>query len=146
MDFDSNPIDAPQRRRLEVVAGLLRDSSGHILIARRPLTKSNGGLWEFPGGKVEGGETHAQALSRELAEELDIEVDVGEHFLTTTHSYAHAFVTLHCYFVSLRGDKAPRAVEHMELRFAAFGDWRTLPFAAANLPIVQRLLLERNPA
>lgn len=60
---------------LEVVAAAIRDDAGRLLLQQRPPGKHHAGLWEFPGGKVEQGETHAQALIREIAEELDLVLD-----------------------------------------------------------------------
>jgi len=60
---------------LEVVAAAIRDDRGRLLLQQRPEGKQHAGLWEFPGGKVEQGETHAEALIREIAEELDLVLD-----------------------------------------------------------------------
>lgn len=60
---------------LEVVAAAIRDDAGRLLLQQRPAGKHHAGLWEFPGGKVEHGETHAEALIREIAEELDLALD-----------------------------------------------------------------------
>jgi len=68
-----------------VVAGLIFDKD-KFLVARRPITKSRGGLFEFVGGKVEEGETHAEALRREFMEELNLEIKVGELFMKVRHT------------------------------------------------------------
>ena len=68
-------------KRLHVAAGVIRGANGHVLIAKRPMDKHQGGLWEFPGGKVEEGESAESALARELAEELGVAgVPLTEHF------------------------------------------------------------------
>lgn len=82
----------------DVVAGLVRHpQDGKLLIAQRLEEGLLGGLWEFAGGKVEQGETHAQALMRELGEELAIRVEVGEFFVQVKHAFTHFKITLHAY-------------------------------------------------
>ncbi len=80
-----------------VTAGLIRDGQGRLLIAQRPLNGLLGGLWEFPGGKVEGRENLAQCLRRELREELAIEVEVGSLFAVVDHAFTHFKITLHAF-------------------------------------------------
>ena len=77
----------------QVVAALLWDG-GRFLICRRPPNKARGLLWEFVGGKVEPGETKAQALKRECREELGVEIDVGDEFMTVAHEYPDLTVEL----------------------------------------------------
>jgi len=81
----------------QVACGLIRDETGRLLIAQRPTEGLLGGLWEFPGGKQEPGETLAECLARELREELAIEVQVGEHFISVDHAFTHFKITLHAY-------------------------------------------------
>jgi A/G-specific adenine glycosylase len=81
----------------DVTAGLIWNDAGQILIAQRPLEGLLGGLWEFPGGKVEAGETLPQCLQRELREELAIEVEVGELFCVVHHAFTHFRITLHSF-------------------------------------------------
>ena len=81
-------------KRLAVVAGVLRDQQGRFLLAQRPEGKAYAGYWEFPGGKVEIGETRPQALKRELQEELGIEVTGMCSWLTREFDYAHAAVRI----------------------------------------------------
>ena len=81
---------------ITVTAGILH-RNGKVLIARRPVDGLLGGLWEFPGGKVEAGESHAQALTRELKEELEITTETGELLGKYNHAYTHFKVTLYAY-------------------------------------------------
>ncbi|MDQ7026872.1 MAG: A/G-specific adenine glycosylase [Anaerolineae bacterium] len=81
----------------DVAAGIIRDESGRLLIAQRPLEGLLGGLWEFPGGKQETGESLPQCLKRELREELAIEVEVGDLFVQVKHAFTHFKITLHAY-------------------------------------------------
>ena len=96
--------DAPRSRRLLLVAAAaLFDASGRVLITQRPQHKQLGGLWEFPGGKVEPGEAPEQALARELREELDLSVDADalQPFAFASHAY-DAFHLLMPLYVATR--------------------------------------------
>ena len=106
-----------------------------VLVAKRPQGKTNAGLWEFPGGKVEPGESHAQALARELREELGIEVRVLEHVVSCSQDYSFGRVNLHAYLCQI-GDALPKALEHEEILFASVAALDSLSFASANLAIV----------
>ena len=100
---------------LEVVAGLIRRED-KILICRRPPHKARAGCWEFPGGKVEAGETLAQALIRECREELAVTLTVGPVAADTVYEYPD--VTIHLSLLEARvaqGEPAP--LEHSEIRF-----------------------------
>lgn len=81
----------------DVAAGIIYNDAGQILIAQRPNDGLLGGLWEFPGGKQESGETLPQTLQRELREELAIEVVVGELFVRVRHAFTHFKIMLHAY-------------------------------------------------
>ncbi len=80
-----------------VTAGIIHGTQGRILIAQRPLEGLLGGLWEFPGGKCENGETLQECLRRELREELAIEVEVGDEFVVVQHGFTHFSITLHAF-------------------------------------------------
>ncbi|MGH7142927.1 MAG: A/G-specific adenine glycosylase [Planctomycetota bacterium] len=98
---EGRQAELPRRKKakplphLEVVAGAIGDRQGRWLIGRRPEGKMLGGLWEFPGGKVQPGETRAQALARELQEEMGIEVEVGAELGYIDHAYTHFTMRLH---------------------------------------------------
>jgi A/G-specific adenine glycosylase len=81
----------------DVTAGMIWNDAGELLIAQRPLDGLLGGLWEFPGGKQEPGETLEACLKRELREELAIEVEVGEVFAVVQHGFTHFKITLHAF-------------------------------------------------
>ena len=85
-----------KRKHTEVAVGvLIRESDGALLITSRPEGKPRAGWWEFPGGKLEAGETVEQALRRELIEELGITIGAAEVWKVTEHDYPHALVRLH---------------------------------------------------
>jgi 8-oxo-dGTP diphosphatase len=123
-----------------VVAAVILDArSRQCLLALRPKHKHQGGLWEFPGGKVEKGEAPLQALRRELQEELALDVQRAEPLLTTTHDYADKRVTLDVWLVrEFAGE--PRGMEGQELRWYALEELHTLALPAANYPILKALI------
>ena len=102
---DERPVRTPRAAtpHYDVAAGIIWNDRGEVLIAQRPLNGLLGGLWEFPGGKQEAGETLPECLKRELREELAIEVEVGELFTVVRHGFTHFKITLHaftCRYVS----------------------------------------------
>jgi mutator protein MutT len=105
---------SPAASRIEVVAAVLRRQD-LVLAARRPPGKARAGCWEFPGGKVEPGESQPEALRRELLEELALEVEVGSHLLSIEHDYDDLHLRLHAYLCRSHGE--PLAREHVELRW-----------------------------
>lgn len=123
---------------IEVAAGVILDDQGLILVALRPQHAELGGYWEFPGGKVESGETIENALSRELAEELAIQVNTAQPFLTIEHVYAKRKVILHIFKVK---DFSGEAVgnEGQTLRWVTLAELGSLQFPPANYAIVEAL-------
>ena len=105
--------------RYDVTAGLIRDERGRLLIAQRPLDGLLGGLWEFPGGKVEHEESLADCLKRELREELAIEVEVGALFTVVDHAFTHFKITLHAFDCRYRRALPP----HAEPQTLGARDW-----------------------
>lgn len=113
-------------------------TDGRILIDRRRQEGLLGGLWEFPGGKVEPGETIEACIRREIQEELGIEIAVGEHLITIEHTYSHFRVTLnvhHCQHLS--GE--PQPLESEEVRWVTLGEIDQFPFPKANTQIIAAL-------
>ncbi|TDR32584.1 8-oxo-dGTP diphosphatase MutT [Hydromonas duriensis] len=96
--FDSTIDIAP--KRLDVAVGVLRNTQGEFLFAQRPEGKPMAGFWEFPGGKVESGESIHAALARELHEELGIDIADSMRWLEVEHVYPHAHVLLHFRIIS----------------------------------------------
>lgn len=122
---------------VEVVAALIwRD--GKFMICQRPAHKARGLLWEFVGGKVEPGETHAAALVRECREELDITVDVGELFMEVTHTYPDLTVHLSLYNAGIAAGE-PRLLEHNDLRWITPAEIPQYAFCPADEVILERL-------
>lgn len=125
-------------KRIHVAAGVILNASNEVLLALRPLNKHQGGLWEFPGGKVEAGEPVQQALARELLEELNVMVQQCEPLLVTEHDYGDKHVTLDVWTVrSFSG--VPEGREGQQLRWVKLGELQHYRFPEANLVIVERL-------
>ena len=128
------------RRRVphhQIVAAVIV-RGGRYLLGRRPTGGLLGGLWEFPGGKVERGETHEQALRRELAEELGVAAEVGELVASVEHAYSHFSITLHAYRCRL-GAGCPRPAYHTALRWVARGQLGRYAMPAANRKFMDRI-------
>jgi 8-oxo-dGTP diphosphatase len=123
-----------------VVAVALIDAQGRILLARRPEGKKMAGLWEFPGGKVEPGETPEAALARELREELGIEVNPRDFapFVFASHAY-DSFHLLMPVFLCRRWHGEPRAREGQKLAWVAPADLVEYPMPPADRPLIPML-------
>lgn len=122
-------------KRVHVAAAVIRDVSGKILIARRADTQHQGGLWEFPGGKVEGGEAVEVALARELLEELGIVVQAARPLIKVQHDYPDKQVLLDVWEVSAFSGEAHGA-EGQPLAWVSSRELANYEFPAANQPIV----------
>jgi 8-oxo-dGTP diphosphatase len=127
-----------EKRIIEVVGGIIR-RGGKYLLGRRPLGKSQGGHWEFIGGKVEPDETQEQALVRECREELALEV-VNTHIRTSVvHEYEDRTIRLTLIDCEPAAGAEPTALEHSELGWFAADEMNALDFCAADrdlLPVV----------
>jgi len=122
-------------KRIHVAAAVIRSADGRILIARRPLDKHQGGLWEFPGGKVEAGESVQAALARELLEELGIEVTRAQPLIQVRHDYPDKQVLLDVWQVLAFQGEAHGA-EGQPLAWVTASELDGFEFPAANRPIV----------
>lgn len=121
--------------RLHVAAAVIRSPEGLVLIARRPEDKHQGGLWEFPGGKVEAGESVEAGLARELREELGIRVDQARPLIQIRHDYPDRQVLLDVWEVTAFSGE-PHGAEGQPLAWVAPRELPNLAFPAANIPIV----------
>lgn len=127
----------------DVSAGLIRDARGRLLIAQRPLKGLLGGLWEFPGGKREKGESLPECLTRELREELAIEVAVGECFVVVRHAFTHFKITLHAfecrYLGALPPHSEPQAIEADAWAWVDEAGLDRYPFGRADREVIAAL-------
>ena len=127
---------------VDVAVGVLIDSEGRFLLTSRPEGKVYAGYWEFPGGKLEPGETVEQALRRELIEELGIEIGTAQPWKTELMDYPHARVRLHfCKVFEWRGEFEMREQQAMA--------WQQLPVAVVpvlpgTVPVLAWFALERG--
>lgn len=124
-----------------VVCALI-ERQDRLLVAKRAPGKSMPGLWEFPGGKIQDGETPEDAIVREIREELGCNVRPIQSLPAHTHAYPELTVTLVPYVCDVI-DGEPRALEHAQLRWASKKELRELEWAAADVPILERYLAGR---
>lgn len=120
-----------------VVVAAVIEHDKRFLVTRRQAGVHLAGMWEFPGGKIDPDETHADALRREIREELDTDVDVGELVLATTHAYTDKTVTLYFYRCRLVAD--PRPMLGQDIRWVEREELRTLGFPPADEELIRIL-------
>ena len=137
--FDAGPA---QRSPVDVAVGVLIDADGRFLVTSRPAGKVYAGYWEFPGGKLEAGESVAQALRRELHEELGIHIGAVQPWKTELMDYPHALVRLHfCKVFEWHGE--------FEMRERQAMAWQTLPVDVVpvlpgTVPVLRWFAAERG--
>lgn len=119
------------------VVGAIIERDGMIFAARRNPERSAGGLWEFPGGKIENHETSESALRRELGEELDITVSVGKLASRHTTPVGAALIDLACYWTQLGGAAPASSTDHDNLGWFTPEQLHTLEWSPADVPIVR---------
>jgi len=126
-------------KKIEVVAGIIQYENT-ILCVQRPAHKRAyiSKKYEFPGGKIEAGETHKEALARELQEELELEVIIGELFLTVVHPYPDFELTMHSYLCQCSSQNITLN-EHIDAKWLKKDELLDLDWAGADVPIVARI-------
>ena len=124
-------------KQIEVVAAVIvRD--GKILAAQRGYGKWKG-YWEFPGGKIEPGETPPQALAREIREELAIGITIDRLLDTVEYDYPDFHLTMHCYICHISPEADPQQLEHLALRWLAARDLPQLRWLPADITLIRSL-------
>ena len=132
--------DAPRSVPFQVIGvGVVLNAGGEVLIDQRLNEGLLGGLWEFPGGKQEEGEAIEATIARELAEELAIEVEVGEQLITLEHAYSHKKLRFVVHLCRWRAGE-PQPLASQQVRWVAPSDLGAFPFPAANARIIAALL------
>lgn len=122
----------------QIGVAVITDAEGKILIDRRKQEGLLGGLWEFPGGKIEPGEAVEDCVRREIKEELDIEIEVGDRLITIDHAYTHFKVTLNVFNCKhLSGD--PQPIECDEIKWVTLDEIDDYPFPKANGQIIEAM-------
>jgi 8-oxo-dGTP diphosphatase len=120
-----------------IVAAAVVERGGQFLLTRRLGGTHLAGHWEFPGGKIHAGETLEECLAREMREELDAEIEIGEQVLSTVHHYEDRSIELRFFRCALRSD--PRPMLGQELRWVARADLRTILLPPADAELVRML-------
>ena len=123
---------------INVVAAVIKNEAGKILITQRNLQKSQGGLWEFPGGKIEPNETKEDAIIREIKEELDIDIQVKSYLSEKVFNYPEKdinLIALEC--KKINGDI--KLLEHEDYRWVKNSELVNFEFAPADIFIVEKL-------
>ena len=123
---------------INVVCAVIRDDQNRVLACRRSAGKSTAGKWEFPGGKVEGKERAADALKREIAEELGCRIDVGRQLPAITHHYPEFSIRLTPFLCRLVSGTI-ELHDHSEYRWLALSECGDLDWAEADVPVWQGL-------
>ena len=129
-----------EKKEINVVAAVIHDG-GNILCARKGTAKYSyiSGTWEFPGGKIEPGETMAKALRREIREELAMGIEVGDLIMSLRHEYPDFTINLHAFRCSPLPGESPTCLEHAELRWLPPQKLPTLNWAPADADLIAHL-------
>ena len=125
------------KKIIHVVAAAI-EKDGKIFCAQRPEGKSLGGFWEFPGGKLETGESPEAALRREILEELATHVDVGERLCTVSHDYQNFHLTMHCYLCRVVAGTLS-LLEHNAARWLSRSELEEVQWLPADVEVVELL-------
>lgn len=130
------------KKTVHVVGAIIENEEKEIFCALRGPNMSLPNYWEFPGGKIEVGETPEQALSREIREEFNCSIEVGEKVEDTTYEYEKVIVRLETYMAKLV-DGQPVALEHAETKWVSRDEISELDFAPADIPAVEKIANEK---
>ena len=130
-----------QMKRIEVVAAIIMFNND-ILCVQRGESKLDyiSKKYEFPGGKMEPGETKQEAIKREILEELKMEIEVQEEFLTVNHQYPDFHITMHSFICSCENPSLT-LTEHIDFKWLKKNELNELDWAAADIPIMEKLKL-----
>jgi A/G-specific adenine glycosylase len=137
---DRYPVMKKKKKVPHIVVGAAAtlNRKGEVLIARRLEGDMLGGLWEFPGGKLEPGETIEECVARELKEELGINVEVGEFLMTVKHAYSHFTMTMHVYLTKIISGR-PRPIHCADYKWVKIPELGKHAYSKADLQVVAKL-------
>ncbi len=126
------------KKVIEVVGAIIKDG-GRYLVGQRAAHKSQGGLWEFMGGKIELGETPEQALARECREELALEIENERIVDSVVHEYPEKTIRLTLISCTPKSGSVPRPLEHQQIRWVTREEMDSLPFCPADADLIKTL-------
>jgi len=129
--------------RVKIVAAAIIEKDGKVLIARRALHSNHAGMWEFPGGKVEEGETPQECLARELFEELNIRGNVGNHLCSSEYQYEHGSFKIEAFYVQWMGEITVLK-DHDRVEWVKSRDLESYELLPADIPIARLLAKLQN--
>jgi A/G-specific adenine glycosylase len=138
---DSIPYKSKAKSKPHKVigVGIIEREDGKLLIALRPEDAMLGGLWEFPGGKQEEGESIQETIERELKEELGVEVHAYKELMKLKHTYSHFSITMHAWFCTLISG-SPKPKSSQEIRWVEKSELEGYPFPKANKVLTEKLI------
>ena len=123
-------------KTIEVVAAIIHQG-GRILATQRGYGDCKG-MWEFPGGKMEPGETEEQAIRREIAEELNVQIHVEQKVCTVEYDYPQFHLRMHCFWCSI-AHGVPQLKEHQSARWLAKEEWESVEWLPADVEVLEQL-------
>jgi 8-oxo-dGTP diphosphatase len=131
-------------KQIEVVAAIINNKD-EVLCVQRGINKLEylSKKYEFPGGKIEQGETHREALKREIMEELHIPIEIEQKFITIEHDYPNFHLTMHAYECTV-SSKDLTLTEHLDFKWLTIDKLKELDWAAADIPIVNNLVAHKK--
>lgn len=124
-------------KHVEVVAAIIFED-GKVFCAQRKDIGEIAKKWEFPGGKIESGETREVALAREIREELNIDIEIGDLITTVNHQYNTFSITMHAYQAKIISGTI-QLNDHIDLHWLSKNELYSLDWAAADIPIVEKV-------
>lgn len=122
----------------QIGVAVIRNNAGEILIDRRLDKGDMAGLWEFPGGKIEAGETVEACIAREIQEEIALDIKVGDRLILIEHDYPKFKVSLHVHWCDYLGGE-PQAIECQEIKWVMPADLDQYEFPEANQTIIEAI-------
>ena len=126
---------------IEVVGAIIKDG-GKYLVGQRAAHKTQGGLWEFMGGKIEPGETPDEALARECREELALEIEGARIIDSVIHEYPEKTIRLTLLECRPKAGSVPQALEHQAIRWVTPEEMHGMPFCPADAELIENLFKE----